>query len=82
MGFGNIILTAVIIALIIYTAIGMIIFFIIRATCKYQAKKNAEAFNYDYLAKRIAEETCKRLIIIEKQKQEEMEEARAGATAG
>lgn len=32
------------------------------------AKQNAEAFNYDYLAIKTAEETCKRLMIIEGQK--------------
>lgn len=40
---------------------------IIRATCRYQAKKNAEAFDYDYLAKRTAEEVCMRLQIIKNQ---------------
>ena len=46
---------------------------IIRAICKYQAKKNAEAFKYDYLAERIAEEICKRQMIIEKNKKEHQE---------
>ena len=55
---GNII-TWIIIWGIIRTGIAITgVVFIIRAICKYQAKKNAEAFNYDYLAKRIAEETC------------------------
>ena len=55
--------------LVIAAVVGIILFFVIRATCKYQARKNAEAFDYDYLAERIAEETCKRLMIIEKQKE-------------
>lgn len=46
---------------------------IIRAICNYMAKKNAEAFNYDKLATRTAEEVCKRLMIIENQKKERTE---------
>ena len=41
---------------------------VVRAICKHAAKKNAEAFNYDYLANKIADEIYKRLMIIEKQK--------------
>lgn len=39
---------------------------IIRAVCNYLARRNAEEFDYDYLAERMAEEICKRGIIIEK----------------
>ena len=46
----------------------VLLIIIIRAICKYLAKETANAFQYDYLAKRIAEETCKRLLIIEKQR--------------
>ena len=42
---------------------------VIREICKYAAKKNAEEFDYDYLAERTAAEICKRMIIIEKQRQ-------------
>lgn len=58
------------IILLLIGPIGIILIyiFVIRAICKYMAKQNAEAFNYDYLAIRIAEETCKRLMIIEGQK--------------
>ena len=48
---------------------AIVLYFVIRATCKYQAKQNAEAFDYDYLAERTAAEICKRMIIIEKQRQ-------------
>ena len=54
--------------ILILAAIGIALFFVIRATCKYQAQKNAEAFDYDYLAERTAEEVCKRMLIIEGQK--------------
>ena len=46
----------------------LVLFFVIKAICRYQAKENAKAFDYDYLAIRTAEETCKRLMIIEGQK--------------
>ena len=59
---------AIILLLIGPISIVLIYILIIRAICKYTAKQNAEAFNYDYLAIRIAEETCKRLMIIEGQK--------------
>lgn len=59
---------AIILLLISPISIVLIYILIIRAICKYMAKQNAEAFNYDYLAIRIAEETCKRLMIIEGQK--------------
>ena len=54
---------------------GIALFFVIRATCKYQAKKNAETFDYEYLAKRIAEETCKRLAILKNQNTTEYKDA-------
>lgn len=70
---GNIVGTIILVR-IIYTAIVILIcFFIIRAICKYQAKKNAEEFRYDYLATKIAEETCKRLMIIENNRKEKQE---------
>ena len=42
---------------------------IIRAVCNYLARKNAEEFDYDYLAERMAEEICKKMMIIQKQKE-------------
>lgn len=41
---------------------------IIRAICKYMARQNANAFDYDYLAERTAEEVCKEILIIEGQR--------------
>ena len=35
---------------------------------KYLAKQISKYFDYDYLAQRTAEEVCKRMLIIEKQK--------------
>lgn len=54
--------------LIIALVAIVVLYFVIRATCRYQARQNAKAFDYDYLAERTAEEVCKRLVIIEKQK--------------
>ncbi len=54
--------------ILIVAVIGTVLFFVIRATCNYQARKNADEFDYDYLAERTAEEVCKRLLIIEGQK--------------
>lgn len=48
----------------------LIYVFIIRAICKYMAKQNAEVFDYDFMAARTAEEICRRMMIIEKQKAE------------
>ena len=60
--------------IIVILAIEIVIaVLIIRAICKYMAKKNAEAFDYDRLATRTAEEVCKRLMIIEKQKKKHTE---------
>lgn len=56
------------IALLCIAAPFAVWFFIIRTICKYAAKENAKAFDYDYLAQRIAEETIKRIMIIEKQR--------------
>ena len=56
-----------ILGFIIKTAIYI---FVIRSICKYMAKQNAEAFDYDFMAARTAEEICRRMIIIEKQKAE------------
>ena len=43
---------------------------------KYLAKQISRYFDYDYLAQRTAEEVCKRMLIIEKQRKntEEIEE--------
>ena len=67
---GQIIGSAFIIGIIILAIEILIAFFIIKAICKYQAKKNAEEFKYEYLATKIAEETCKRLMIIENNRKE------------
>lgn len=61
---------------VIISILGSILYFVIRATCRYQARQNAKAFDYDYLAERTAEEVCKRMVILEKQK----EAAYKGAT--
>lgn len=76
---GQMIGSAFNIVIIILAIEILIAVLIIKAICKYQAKKNAEEFKYDYLAAKIAEETCKRLMIIEnnrkeKQTQENKEE--------
>ena len=63
-----VILLKVIIWLFAIAIIGLILFFVIRAICNYQARRNAAEFDYDYLAERTAEEVCKRMVIIEKQK--------------
>ena len=42
---------------------------VIRLICQYMAKQNANAFDYDYLAERTAAEVCKRMMIIERQKE-------------
>lgn len=55
--------------LLILGITGTVLYFVIREICKYAAKKNAEEFDYDYLAERTAAEICKRMIIIEKQRQ-------------
>ena len=52
--------------LIITLILVIVLYFVIRAICKYQARKISEAIKYDYLAERTAEEICKRLVIIEK----------------
>ena len=70
---GQIIGSAFIIGIIILAIEILIAVLIIRAICKYQAKKNAEEFKYDYLAAKIAEETCKRLMIIENNRKEKQE---------
>lgn len=56
-----------ILGFIIKTAIYI---FMIRSICKYMAKQNAEAFDYNFMAARTAEEICRRMMIIEKQKAE------------
>ena len=56
--------------LIIALVVIVVLYFVIRATCRYQAKENAKAFDYDYLAERTAAEICQRLMIIEAQKKE------------
>lgn len=65
---GGFILLMICIPAIILALVVLIWILIIRAICKYMARKNAEAFDYDYLAERIAEETCKRMMIIENSK--------------
>lgn len=62
--------------LIIALVVIVVLYFVIRATCRYQARQNAKAFDYDYLAERTAAEVCKRMMIIERQK----ETAHKGAT--
>lgn len=59
--------------LIITLVLVIVLYFVIRAICKYHARKIAEAFKYDYLAERISEETCKRLMIIENNRKEKQE---------
>lgn len=54
---------------LIVVAIAILInILIIRGVCKYIAKQSTKELNYDYLANRTAEEICKRMMIIEKQK--------------
>lgn len=63
-----VIIIKVLIWIIIIAAVGVIMFFVIRAICNYQARRNAEEFDYEYLAERMAEELCKRMALIEKSK--------------
>lgn len=65
---GGIVLIAILVPLLVLVIVILIWILIVRAICKYMARKNAEAFDYDYLAERIAEETCKRMMIIEQRK--------------
>ena len=58
----------IILGILVLTLIVLINILIIRMICNYQAKKNAEYFDYDYLADRTAAEVYKRLIFIESQK--------------
>ena len=60
----------ILIGLILLAIKIVIAIVIIKAICKYMARKNAEEFKYDYLATKVAEETCKRMMIIEKNKKE------------
>lgn len=55
--------------LIIALVVIVVFYFVIRATCRYQARQNAKEFDYDYLAERTAAEVCKRMMIIERQKE-------------
>lgn len=59
------ILISILIAIAIYI---IILIAIIRAICDYAAKEISRSFKYDYLATKIAEEICRRMLIIEKQK--------------
>ena len=58
----------IIIPLLILVVTILINVFIIRTICDYLAKQNAKAFDYDRLENRTAEEICKRMMIIERQK--------------
>ena len=53
---------------------------IIRAICKYMAKQNAKAFDYDYLAKKIAEEVNKKATHTEQTKEHKPAENTAEET--
>lgn len=66
----NIILTILtfLIGLILIAIPILIAFIVFKIKTEYIAKKNAEAFEYDYLAEKIAEEICKKMLIIEKHK--------------
>ena len=63
-------LIIILLALLIFALVILLNVIIIRAICSYQAKQNAREFDYEYLAERIAEEICKRMLLIEKQKKE------------
>ena len=66
---SDVVSAVIFIGILKWLLIGTVLYFVIRETCKYAAKKNAEEFDYDYLAERTAAEICKRMIIIEKQRQ-------------
>lgn len=72
MGIGEMITTYYLLKVLKWLFFALIaivgLYFVIRAICRYQAKENARAFDYDYLAERTAAEICKRLAIMEKQK--------------
>ena len=52
---------------------------IIAIICNYLANKISEKIKYDYLAQRIAEEICKRMMIIENQRKAAYKSATASA---
>lgn len=69
------------IAIAIVIAIPILIHIaIIQAICKYMAKQNSKSFDYDFMARRIAEEVCKRLLLIEKQKNNRITDTEAQET--
>lgn len=72
MGIGKMITTYYLLKVLKWLFFALIaivgLYFVTRAICRYQAKENARAFDYDYLAERTAAEICKRLAIMEKQK--------------
>ena len=53
---GSLILWAVLIRLLIFIIEIAVFILIVRLICQYQAKENARAFDYEYLAQCIAEE--------------------------
>ena len=72
---GALWLAVLLIPVIVLAVVILIWVLIIRLICQYMARKNAEAFDYDYLAERIAEETCKRMLLIERQKTQDQKVA-------
>lgn len=62
----NIILTILmfLIGLILIALPPLIAFIVFRIKTEYIAKKHAEAFEYDYLAEKIAEEICKKCSLL------------------
>ena len=61
--------------LVIITVAGFALYLIIRATCRYQAKKISESFNYDLLAVKTAQEVYKRMLLIEERRAKENKDA-------
>lgn len=59
------ILIIVIIGFVLYIALSL---FIICAICEHMARKNAQAFNYEYLARKIADEIYKKMLLLDKKR--------------
>ena len=72
LGIGNLIMGSIIYSLLLWCIkigiYGFILYFIIKKACEHIPKKNADEFDYDYLAEKTAAEICRRMAIIENQK--------------
>ena len=65
MGIIDSLLVSMISSMLLGLGIAVVVVMVI---CNYLANKISEKIKYDYLAQRIAEEICKRMMIIENQR--------------